>query len=194
MDLELLDAVAKARPDWHQVIVGPVVKIDPSSLPQRSNIHYLGGKSYPELPAYLAGWDVALLPFARNESTRFISPTKTPEYLAAGCPVVSTSIRDVVRPYGQNGLVHIADAPSDFIAAIEAALLSDETARLREVDAFLSQTSWDRTWKRMSELIEDVITSRHASSISRPLTAIARPAVAAVASVSSRSSRYVTGD
>lgn len=191
MDLELIDAVAEARPLWHQVMIGPVVKIDEASLPRRSNIHYLGGKSYAELPAYLAGWDVALLPFARNESTRFISPTKTPEYLAAGCSVVSTSIRDVVRPYGQNGLVHIADDAAAFVAAIEAALKSDGSARLREVDAFLSQTSWDRTWKRMSELIEDVITARRAPSVSRRQTAIARTATAGV---SSSSSRYVTGD
>ena len=79
-------------------------------------------KTYAELPAYLSGWDVALLPFARNESTRFISPTKTPEYLAAGCPVVSTPVRDVVRPYGERGYVAIAQTPSEFIAAIELAL------------------------------------------------------------------------
>jgi len=98
MDLELLSGIAQARPDWHLVIIGPVVKIDPAILPHRQNIHYLGPKTYKDLPAYIAGWD-ALLPFARNSSTRFISPTKTPEYLAAGKPVVSTSICDVVRPY-----------------------------------------------------------------------------------------------
>ena len=98
-DIELLEGVAAARPRWQFVMIGPVVKIDPATLPRLRNIHFLGGKTYKELPAYLAGWDVALLLFARNESTRFISPTKTPEYLAAGKPVVSTSIRDVVRPY-----------------------------------------------------------------------------------------------
>ena len=100
-DIELLDAVATKRPDWQFVMIGPVVKIHPDSLPKHSNIHYLGPKKYEELPAYLANWDIALLLFARNESTRFISPTKTPEYLAAGKPVISTSIRDVVRPYGE---------------------------------------------------------------------------------------------
>ena len=90
-------------------MIGPVVKIDPATLPRHANIHYLGGKTYKELPAYLAGWDVAILPFAHNESTRFISPTKTPEYLAAGKPVVSTSITDVVRPYGIQKMVRIAD-------------------------------------------------------------------------------------
>jgi UDP-galactopyranose mutase len=183
MDIELLAEVASARPDWHLVIVGPVVKIDPADLPRRENIHYLGGKSYDELPSYLAGWDVALLPFARNESTRFISPTKTPEYLAAGCPVVSTSIRDVIRPYGEQGLVHIADTPSEFVAAVEAALQEDAAARLREVDAFLAQTSWDQTWGRMNELIEDVITARRAPRKPALAASAARAGVSAMSFV-----------
>ena len=134
LDIELLDRIAEARPDWQLVMIGPVVKIEPATLPRRPNIHYLGAKSYQELPAYLSGWDVALLPFARNESTRFISPTKTPEYLAAGRPVVSTSIRDVVRPYGQQGMVRIADSVAEFIAAVEAALDEEAVPRIREVE------------------------------------------------------------
>ena len=136
MDRELLAALADARPDWHFVMVGPVIKIDPAELPQQPNIHYLGGKSYDELPAYLAGWDVALLPFAQNESTRYISPTKTPEYLAAGVPAISTSIRDVVQPWGEDGLVKIADTAEEFISAAEY-LLSDAFNRRcwqRQVD------------------------------------------------------------
>ncbi len=161
MDLELLSGVADARPDWHLVLLGPVVKIDPADLPQRANIHYLGGKDYKELPAYLAGWDIALLPFARNESTRFISPTKTPEYLAAGVPTISTSIRDVVRPYGQQGLVKIADTVPEFIQAAES-LLSEQfnhTAWLRQVDEALAFNSWDRTWMRMLHLINAAISA-----------------------------------
>lgn len=177
LDVELVDAIAQMRPDWQIIMIGPVVKIDPADLPRRANIHYLGGKDYKELPSYLAGWDVALLPFARNESTRFISPTKTPEYLAAGCPVVSTSIQDVVRPYGENGMVHIADTPAEFIAGVEAALNEDAEARLQQVDAFLAQTSWDRTWGRMAELIEDVVEARRDSS--RLVAAKARAASAA---------------
>ena len=188
MDIELLDAVAQARPEWQLVVIGPVVKIDPAELPRRDNIHYLGGKSYAELPAYLSGWDVALLPFARNESTRFISPTKTPEYLAAGRAVVSTSIRDVVRPYGELGLVHIADTPAEFVAAVEKALGEDAAARMKKVDAFLGQTSWDQTWGRMSELVEDVVAARRARLA--PRRALAAPAAAAAAYASS----YVTGD
>lgn len=157
MDIELIDGVARSRPDWHLVLVGPVVKIDPASLPQHPNIHYLGSKTYQELPEYIAGWDVALLPFARNEATRYISPTKTPEYLAAGKPVVSTSIRDVVRPYAHQGLVRIADTVDEFVAACEAALNEDAAERLRKADVFLRQTSWDGTWARMRSLLDETL-------------------------------------
>ncbi|HEX7177379.1 MAG TPA: glycosyltransferase family 1 protein [Pyrinomonadaceae bacterium] len=176
-DMELLDGVAEARPDWQLVMIGPVVKVDPESLPRRVNIHYLGMKSYRELPSYLAGWDVALLLFARNESTRFISPTKTPEYLAAGKPVVSTSIRDVVRPYGEQGLVRIADTAEEFTAAAEAAMSEDAAARTSAADAFLSQTSWDQTWSRMNELIEGVVASRRAYTAPAARAAAAAGAV-----------------
>ncbi|HSK10440.1 MAG TPA: glycosyltransferase [Vicinamibacterales bacterium] len=153
MDLALLSAVAAARRDWHLVLVGPTAKVDPALLPRRPNIHYLGKKGYAALPSYLAGWDVALLPFARNEATRFISPTKTPEYLAAAKPVVSTSIRDVVRPYGERGLVRIADEPVAFVAAVEAALREDAEPRIAAADAFLAHMSWDVTWSRMVTLV-----------------------------------------
>jgi UDP-galactopyranose mutase len=170
MDLALLDQIAIARPDWHLVIVGPVVKIDPADLPARQNIHYLGGKDYNQLPDYLAGWDVALLPFATNESTRFISPTKTPEYLAAGKPVVSTPIRDVVRPYGEMKLVHIAETGAEFVEAIESALGRDPDSSewLLAVDQFLSQNSWDQTWMRMMQMIDEVVGTRAALSVKTP--------------------------
>jgi UDP-galactopyranose mutase len=169
MDLELLGALADARPQWHLVMLGPVVKIDAADLPRRPNIHYLGGKVYAELPEYLAGWDVALLPFARNEATRFISPTKTPEYLAAGRPVVSTSIRDVVRPYGERGLVRIADEPADFVVAVESALREDvgHSSWLDAVDGLLARTSWDRTWARMERLMGEAQRRRSGEPVVR---------------------------
>ena len=161
MDLALLEGVAAARPDWQIVVVGPVVKIDPASLPRRPNIHYLGGKTYEELPHYIAGWDVALLLFARNAATQFISPTKTPEYMAAGKPVVSTSIRDVVRPYGQQGLVRIADTVPEFVHACSAAMSENGETRQRAADAFLRQTSWDGTWNRVRMLLDDATRAHH---------------------------------
>ena len=160
MDIALIAELADARPDLHFVMIGPVVKIDPKSLPQRSNIHWFGGRSYAHLPDYLAGWDVAMLPFALNDSTRFISPTKTPEYLAAGTPGVSTSIRDVVRPYGEQGLAWIADTAADFSVAINEALASDRAARVAQADAFLAELSWDRTWAEMWAHVDRVLVGR----------------------------------
>ena len=158
MDLELLASLADARPDWSLVMLGPVVKIDPADLPQRPNIHYLGGKTYDELPAYLGGWDVALMPFAINESTKFISPTKTPEYLAGGKPVVSTPITDVIRHYGDLDAVEIAGAADEFIAACDRAMAraGNPDTWLDAVDAKLSHLSWDTTFARMAGLVAGV--------------------------------------
>jgi glycosyltransferase involved in cell wall biosynthesis len=157
-DIDMIDAVAKARPEWQFILLGPVVKIDPATLPKHANVHYLGGKKYEELPNYLAGWDIAMIPFAINESTRFISPTKTPEYLAAGKPVISTPIRDVVSPYGNNKLVHIVNNAEEFIAAAEEELSKKrKTAWVKKVDQFLEGTSWDRTWSQMVRNIEATI-------------------------------------
>ena len=164
MDLELLAAVADARPDWSLVIVGPVVKINPEDLPRRPNIAYLGGKTYDQLPAYLSGWDVALMPFAINESTKFISPTKTPEYLAGGKPVVSTPITDVIRHYGDLKGVAIADTHASFIDACERMLaLTKDGEWLDEVDKMLSELSWDETFARMDSLIGKAIARKDAS-------------------------------
>lgn len=157
LDLSLLEATAGLRPDWQFVMVGPVAKIDPASLPKLPNIHWLGLRSYGELPAYLRGWDVGLMPFALNEATRFISPTKTPEFLAAGVPVVSTAIRDVVRPYGERGLVRIADSAADFVACAEAAMAQPRTAWLARVDELLDQGSWRATWEAMRALMSDKV-------------------------------------
>ena len=170
MDLELIARVADAHPDWSLIIVGPVVKIDTAELPVRANIHYLGGKKYEELPAYLGGWDVALMPFAINDSTKFISPTKTPEYLAGGRPVVSTPITDVIRHYGDLDGVFIAGSPEEFVAACEQALaLSREGEWLSQVDLKLANLSWDITFARMSGLIAETI---EAESL-QPVTATA---------------------
>ena len=166
MDYDLLAGVAAARQDWHLVLIGPTAKVEAAALPRAANIHYLGPKPYAELPEYIAGWDVAVLPFARNEATRYISPTKTPEYLAAGKPVVSTSIRDVIRPYGEQGLVHIADTVHAFVAAAIACLGGDPVPRLRAADTFLEHLSWDSTWEQMRGAIEQVIGSKRRVDVS----------------------------
>ncbi|WP_374945012.1 UDP-galactopyranose mutase [Sphingomonas sp.] len=161
IDLALIDAVAAARPDWSLVMIGPVAKIDPASLPRRDNIHWLGGRDYRDLPAYLSGWNAALMPFAINEATRFISPTKTPEYLAGGLPVVSTPIVDVIRHYGDMQAVAIADGAGAFIAACEAALaLPREGVWQAEADRVLARQSWDCTQAAMAAEIDRVTTAR----------------------------------
>ena len=177
MDSDLLVRVADLRPHWQIIMIGPIVKVNWSELPYRLNIHYLGAKEYRSLPSYFAGWDVGLLPFARNESTRFISPTKTPEYLAAGLPVVSTPIADVMDPYGVKSLVEIANTPEEFVTSVEFAMASrNHATRLAKVDQFLSQVSWDLTWEGMNRLIEDVRTSR--VPVGDKLTAVSDTAAA----------------
>ena len=165
LDLPLIATLADAHADWQIVMVGPVVKIDPASLPQRPNLHWMGQRDYAELPAFLAGWDVSLLPFALNEATRFISPTKTLEYLAAGRPSVSTPIRDVAEPY--SGVVAIAADPAEFVAACEDILAwtpADHQRFAQAAAAVVAATSWDRTAERMHALL---------SRFDRP--ALARP-------------------
>ena len=158
LDISLLKRIAESRLDWQVVIIGPIVKIDPQSLPQLPNIHYLGKKDYSMLPNYLRGWDVSLLPFALNGSTRFISPTKTPEYLAAGKVVVSTPITDVVNEYKGCEIVRIAPQPDyidNFIKEIENALNDARvtSAVYEKADAVLKNMSWDKTCEAMHELI-----------------------------------------
>ncbi len=162
LDLPLIAALAEARPHVSLIFVGPTAKITPEALPRAANIHYLGQKPYSELPAYLSGWDAALMPFALNEATRFISPTKTPEYLAGGRPVVSTAIADVIRHYGDIEGVFVAQDAERFIAACDEALtLSDSgDGWLKTVDAMLARSSWDDTFLSMQTLVGDTIRKR----------------------------------
>lgn len=159
MDLDLIARIADERPDWHIVMIGPVVKVDPADLPQRTNIHWLGSRTYDELPGYISGWTVATMPFALNDATRFISPTKTLEYLAAGKPIVSTAIEDVVEPYGTAGIVRIA-GPSEFVGALADAMEDDPVQVRAAADAWVARTSWDCTWALMNELVENVESAR----------------------------------
>lgn len=173
-DTELLAGVADLRPDIHFVMVGPVVKISEDDLPRRANIHYLGMQSYNDLPAFFAGWDVASMPFALNESTKYISPTKTPEYLAAGLPVISTAVTDVVHPYQDLGLVQIVATPAEFSAALDNALTDDAATRKTKADEFLGKNSWDKTFNAMLALIEKAVDE----NISQPAALSASAAAA----------------
>ena len=161
-DLQLLTALATLRPDFQFVILGPVAKIDQKTLPVSANIHYLGSKRYEDLPSYLAGWNAAILPFAMNASTLFISPTKTPEYLAAGRPVVSTPIRDVIREYGDEGLVQIASTAEEFARALDRAIQPPARAWEFAVTQKLANMSWSSTWRAMDHLLGRALMNRRA--------------------------------
>ncbi|HLI84967.1 MAG TPA: FAD-dependent oxidoreductase [Bryobacteraceae bacterium] len=177
LDQPLLASLAASHPDWQIVMIGPVVKVDPASLPRRPNIHYLGQRAYRDLPAYLQGWDVCLLPFARNRATKYISPTKTLEYMAAGKMIVSTPITDVAEPYAD--IAFLGGTPGEFTAACERALAlsgprqAQVRSRMREV---LSRTSWDSTAAQMRQLVEEVSAKRE----TRPLVTRARDSARAI--------------
>lgn len=162
-DVALLRQLATENPQWQFVLVGPVLKIDPAQLARAANVHYFGQRPYADLPRFLAGWDVCLLPFALNEATRYISPTKTLEYMAAEKPIVSTAVTDAAEPYGS--IVRIA-AAADFGAACAAALQESPAERAQRSERMRSTvagTSWDRTAARMRELIESALRPRAAA-------------------------------
>ena len=156
LDLALLHGLAQSHPEWQIIMVGPVLKIDPSTLPQGPNIHYFGQQQYADLPAFLAGWDLCLIPFALNDATRFISPTKTLEYMAAEKPVVSTPITDVAVPYGD--IVFIGEDIGNFISACQDALAmtpARQEIMLAAMHRVLAGTSWDATVQAMDSLINE---------------------------------------
>ena len=160
-DVDLIRNVADKKPDWQFILIGPIVKIDPAILPRNENIHYLGSKKYSELPAYLSGWDISLVSFAMNESTQFISPTKTPEYLAGGKPVISTPIKDVVEGYGKLGLVHIVKNAEEFInVATQELATADKQAWLQQVDKCLANNSWEITVNQMRKIMYEAIAEK----------------------------------
>ncbi|WP_082012589.1 glycosyltransferase [Belnapia sp. F-4-1] len=183
MNPALVGELAALRPDWSFVMIGPVVKIDPAELPRLPNIQWVGGRDYKQLPGYLGAWDAGFMPFARNESTRFISPTKTPEFLAAGLPVVSTPITDVVRdwgpkPDGSAGLVEIADDAEGFARALDMMLARPRAPWLKQVDRRLAQISWDRTWSEMRGLMETALRAATRTARTRAAAEMVKRAAA----------------
>lgn len=160
MDLELVEHLSELRPEVQFVMLGPLAKIAEDELPKSANLQWLGPRDYADLPVYLAQWDAGFMPFALNESTRFISPTKTPEFLSAGLAVVSTNIADVARPYGQQGLVEIALTAEEFADALDRAIrCRHDSNRLASVDVFLADKSWDDTFSQMQAIIDDNVSN-----------------------------------
>lgn len=163
LDIDLVAAIADANPRWHVVMVGPVVKIDPATLPQRENIHWLGSQPYALLPQIVQGWDVCTMPFALNDATKFISPTKTLEYMAAEKPIVSTAIHDVIELYGS--VVRVGYDYAEFITHIEDLLHEEPVqAAMRVITGkgLVDHYSWDETAERVHQAIEDAIAAKYA--------------------------------
>jgi glycosyltransferase involved in cell wall biosynthesis len=162
IDIALLGYLSKKHPQLAWVMIGPVVKINPDSLPQAKNLHYLGGKDYEELPTYLSHFDVAMMPFAYNRSTKFISPTKTLEYMAAYKPIISTAITDVARQYPKE--VYVAQSYDDFAKATLTALQETKAQKMARIELqkkVLSQTSWDKTAQKMHQIISQSLNQRY---------------------------------
>lgn len=157
MDFGLLEYMANSHPEWQIVLLGPILKVGPHELPQAPNLHYLGMKSYDELPAYLAFFDVAMVPFVLNESTEFLSPTKTLEYMAAHKPIVATPIRDIVELYGE--VVRIGHDHNEFINHVQTALNENPYQRLAKENDLLLQYTWNNIANRMQLLIDAQLNS-----------------------------------
>jgi glycosyltransferase involved in cell wall biosynthesis len=160
LDLDLIADLATRLPDWDLHMVGPTAKIDPATLPQAANIRYLGMQPYDRLPAVMADLDVALMPFALNDATRSISPTKTLEYLAAGLPVVSTRVPDVVADWSD--VVHLADDGAGFAAACREVSEHSLAERDRLVAPLQRKHEWDTIARRMLAIMEEAATKKRA--------------------------------
>ena len=181
LDLALIEGIADQRPDWHIVMAGPIVKIDPATLPRRRNIYWIGMQRYEALPHLLSHWDVCLLPFALNEATRFISPTKTLEYLAGGKPAVSTPIHDVVSLYGS--VVRIGATADEFVVAIEQTLAESPARHAAwriAAQAMVDSCAWDSTAARIAALLNRYVHAGSAEPIvlAEPLVATRLPVAA----------------
>ena len=155
IDLDIVRGLAERLPDWDIVMVGPIFKISPEDVPQAPNLHYPGMQPYERLPEVMANLDVALMPFALNEATKSISPTKTLEYLAAGLPVVSTRIADVVTDY--TGVVDLRDDAAEFAAACEAVVSHSTEERDARVRPLLRLHHWDTIAARMQGIMDEAL-------------------------------------
>jgi glycosyltransferase involved in cell wall biosynthesis len=175
LDYDLIAAAARLRPNYQWIFVGPLAKIAEADLPRAPNLHYLGRKAYEALPEYLGGWDVAMMPFALNDATTYISPTKTPEYLAGGRPVISTAVADVVRGYADSGLVSIAGDAQAFVAAADAWIEQPLAAQdfTRRAEPLLAPMSWDGVFSGMQrQMIRAIQSLDHAAGV-RPVAVTA---------------------
>jgi glycosyltransferase involved in cell wall biosynthesis len=158
LDYDLIAYLADRLPHATLAMVGPVVKVDVASVPQRANIHWFGQQDYAMLPSFLKGFDVALMPFALNKATEYINPTKTLEYMAAGRPIVSTAVPDVVHNF--TPVVSIGGSHRSFLEAVQLAVTEPDTQLVELGRRRARAASWERVASEMSRLMEDAVTRR----------------------------------
>jgi glycosyltransferase involved in cell wall biosynthesis len=169
LDYELLRTLAAANPEASLVMVGPVVKVDPRELPQAANIHWLGQRDYQQLPNYVKSFDVCLMPFALNEATEYINPTKTLEYMAAGKPIVSTAVADVVHNF--TPVVKVARSPEEFVAGVRAAASAPDLALIERGLQMARRATWEAIVARMRELIVEAVGASEEAAVSTAIGA-----------------------
>jgi len=163
MDYPLVAHLAESHPDWNVIIIGPFCKIDPATLPQRPNLHWLGARDYGQLPAYVKGLDVCLMPFAINEATEFINPTKALEYMATGRPIVSTPVEDVVLQFAD--VVHLAATHDEFVSKCERAIAAADPGRIQEGLRMAERNSWEAIVAELEAHIDAVLAKRELSEV-----------------------------
>jgi len=158
LDYDLINQLAVENPEGNIVIVGPHTKVDPASFPQHPNLHWLGGRDYAQLPAYAKAFHVCMMPFAKNEATEYINPTKALEYMATGRPTVSTAIEDVVLQFSD--VVHIAIDHDDFVAACHTAAQEPPKKQINLGRRRARDNSWESIVAQLEKHVDDVITSK----------------------------------
>jgi glycosyltransferase involved in cell wall biosynthesis len=163
MDYELIAQLADANPKWSVVMIGPVLKVDEATLPKRPNLHWLGQRSYSDLPNYCKGFDICLMPFALNESTEFINPTKALEYMATGRMIVSSAVPDVVRNFGT--VVKIAGDKDEFISLCRQALEKPEQDAIERGLQMASENTWEKIVARMEGHIKEALITKRTSGV-----------------------------
>jgi glycosyltransferase involved in cell wall biosynthesis len=167
LDYELIARLADADPAWNVCVIGPACKVDPADFPQRPNLCWMGGREYSQLPAYAKAFDVCLMPFALNEATEYINPTKALEYMATGTPIVSSAVPDVVSNFSE--VVAVADSHDEFIAACRRALEAPNTERLQQGLQMAAANTWEAIVAKMEKHIEHALMLR---TITRPRSAV----------------------
>lgn len=155
MDYRLLAKLADANPNWSVAMVGPVLKVDEKTMPRRPNLHWLGQRAYSDLPAFCKAFDVCLMPFALNEATEFINPTKALEYMATGRPIVSTAVPDVVRNFGS--VIKIAEDSNDFISICKQVLKQRDEDAISAGLALARDNSWDSIVSRLENHVDEAL-------------------------------------